>query len=103
MNRPGLEPLIFTIEVRALIYSPTAGRVVRFNPRRLVIDCPMCEWVTTAPNTSGGLGLAEQARRVHGMTVHPEAITAGGLVMPEVALVRGEVVTRRPRLAEANT
>lgn len=96
-DKPGLDPLVFTIETRALIWSPTSRKVVRFDPPRLAVDCPMCEWVTTSPNSPGGLTLAEQARQVHASTVHPEAIIAGGMVMPPVAIIRGTVVTRGPR------
>jgi hypothetical protein len=95
--RPGLDPLVFPIETRALIYAPSSRKLVRFDPPRLAVDCPMCEWVATAPNSPGGLTLAEQARSVHASTVHPEAIIAGGLVMPPVAIIRGQVVTRGPR------
>lgn len=91
------DPLVFGIDTRKLIYSPTSGKVVRFNPARLVVDCPMCEWVTTSPNTTAGLVLAEIGRRHHALSAHPEAISAGGMVMPEVAMIRGEIVTRGPR------
>lgn len=83
MTRPG-DALTFTIEPRALIYAHESRKVVRFDPPRLVADCPMpsCEWYVTAPDSSAGLALAEIGRRQHATTVHPEAVMAGGLVIP---------------------
>lgn len=98
MTRPG-DALTFTIDTRALVYAPASRKVVRFDPPRLVAACPMpaCEWYCTAPDSTAGLALAETARRQHALTVHPEAVQAGGLVLPATPLEEQvEQVTVRP-------
>lgn len=82
-HRLATDPLSFTIEPRALVYAPRTRKVARFDPPRLVAACPMpdCEWFATAPDSPAGATLAVVGRRQHAVTVHPEAVMAGGLVL----------------------
>lgn len=111
-HRLATDALEFTIEPRALVYAPRTRKVARFDPPRLVAACPMpgCEWFATAPDSPAGARLASVGRRQHANSAHPEAVVAGGLVMPPaphgadeiaeaVTVVRDGIEHRIPRMA----
>lgn len=77
------EALVFTIDRRTLIYAPQHRKVTRWDPARLVAECPMpaCEWFITGPDTDAGLFIVTQGRHNHATTAHPEAIHHGGMVL----------------------
>lgn len=85
MSHRATDALPFTIEVRALVYARQSRKVARFDPPRLVAECPMpaCGWTVTAPDSPAGAALAVIGRARHATGDHPAAIEAGMLILAD--------------------